>query len=38
MKTEGINLLMLKIAAFWSSSGHLDELQKAEKYHIRWSL
>ena len=41
MKTEGINLLLLTISAFWSSyvaNGHLDELQKAEKYPIRWSL
>ena len=30
MKTECTNLLLLK--------GHLDELQKAEKYPIRWSL
>ena len=29
MKTEDTNLLLL---------GHLDELQKAEKYPIRWSL
>ena len=34
MKTESINLLLLTIPAF----GHLDELQKAEKYPIRWSL
>ena len=32
MKTEGTNLLLLTI------SGHLDELQKAENYTIRWSL
>ena len=32
METEGTNLLLLSI------SGHLDELQKAEKYPIRWSL
>ena len=32
MKTECTNLLMLTI------SGHLDELQKAEKDPIRWSL
>ena len=41
MKTEGINLLLLTISAFWSiqvAKGHLDELQKAEKYHIKWSL
>ena len=42
MKTEGTNLLLLTISAFWSSSrgglGHLDELQKAEKYPIMWSL
>ena len=31
MKTEGTNLFMLTISA-------LDELQKAEKYPIRWSL
>ena len=35
MKTEGINLLLLTISAFWD---HLDELQNAEKYLIRWSL
>ena len=35
MKTEGTNLLLLAMSAFWS---HLDELQKAEKYLIRWSL
>ena len=35
IKTEGTNLLLLTIAAFWS---HLDELQKAEKYPIGWSL
>ena len=35
MKTEGTNLLLLTISAFWS---HLDELQKAEKYPISWSL
>ena len=29
MKTEDTNLLLL---------GNLDELQKAEKYPIRWSL
>ena len=34
MKTEGTSLLLLTISAFWS----LDELQKAEKYPIRWSL
>ena len=34
MKTEGTNLLLLIVSAF----GHLDELQKAEKYPIRWSL
>ena len=33
MKTEGTNLLLLTISAFWSS-----EFQKAEKYPIRWSL
>ena len=33
MMTEGTNLLVLTISAFW-----LDELQKAEKYPIRWSL
>ena len=31
MKTEGTNLLLLTM------SGHLDELQKTEKYPIRWS-
>ena len=37
MKTEGTNLLVLTISAFWGSSsfGHLDEPQKAEKYPIR---
>ena len=39
MKTEGTNLLLLTISAFWGSSkwpkGYLDELQKAEKYPIR---
>ena len=34
MKTERTNLHMLTISA----KGHLDELQKAEKYPIRWSL
>ena len=34
MKTEGTNLPLLTISA----QGHLDELQKAEKYPIRWSL
>ena len=29
MKTEGTNLLLLTMSAFWSS---------AEKYPIRWSL
>ena len=32
MMTEGIIFLVLTIL------GHLDELQKAEKYPIRWSL
>ena len=32
MMTECANLLVLTISAF------LDELQKAEKYPIRWSL
>ena len=32
MKTGGTNLLLLTISALW---GHLDELQKAEKYPIR---
>ena len=35
MVTEGTNLLVLTISAFW---GHLDELQKTEKYPISWSL
>ena len=35
MKTEGTNLLLLTI---WVAKGHLDELQKAENYPIRWSL
>ena len=34
MMTEGTNLVVLTICAL----GHLDELQKAEKYPIRWSL
>ena len=34
MKTEDTNLLLLTIIAL----GHLDELQKADKYPIRWSL
>ena len=34
MMTEGTNLVVLTMSAF----GHLDELQKAEKYPIRWSL
>ena len=34
MKTEGTNLLLLTIPAL----GHLDELQKAEKHSIEWSL
>ena len=38
MKTDGTNLLVLTNSAFWSAVGHLDELQKAEKYSIRWSL
>ena len=33
METE-TNLLLLTISAL----GHLDELQKAKKYPIRWSL
>ena len=37
MKTEGTNLHLLTMSAFWSKD-HLDELQKAEKYPIRWSL
>ena len=32
--TEGTILLVLTISAL----GHLDELQQAEKYPIRWSL
>ena len=35
MKIEGTNLLFLSISV---ALGHLDELQKAEKYPIRWSL
>ena len=31
MKTGGFNILLLTISA----KGHLDELQKAEKYPIR---
>ena len=38
MKTEGTNLLLLTMSAFWGSSSHLDELQKAEKYPYGWSL
>ena len=60
MITEGTNLLLQTMSAFWGSSdwryqfaladniclleliwvaiGHLDELQKAEKYPIRWTL
>ena len=41
MKTEGTNLLLLTISASWGilvALGHLDELQKADKYPIRWSL
>ena len=38
MKTEGTNLLLLVISAFWVAPGHLDELQKAEKYLIKWLL
>ena len=34
MKTEGTNLLVPTISA----KGHIDELQKAEKYPIGWSL
>ena len=34
MKTAGNNLHLLTIYAL----GHLDELQKAEKYPIMWSL
>ena len=34
MKAECTNLLLLTISAL----GHLDELQKAEKYPIKWSL
>ena len=34
MMTEGTNLLVLTVSAL----GHLDELQKAEKYPIRFSL
>ena len=37
MKTEGINLLFLTSSAYWAK-GHLDELQKADKYPIWWSL
>ena len=37
MKPEGTNLLLLTVSAFWGS-GHLDELQKAQKYPIKWSL
>ena len=33
-----ICLLELIQVAFQVASGHLDELQKAEKYPIRWSL
>ena len=37
MKTEGTNLLVLTISAK-VAKGQLDELQKVEKYPIRWSL
>ena len=33
MMTEDTNLLVLT-----NAFGHLDELQKAEKYPIKWSL
>ena len=36
MKTESTHLLLLTAPAFWSS--YLDELQKAKKYPIMWSL
>ena len=42
MKTEGTNLLLLTIFCLleliYVTLGHLDELQKVEKYPIRWSL
>ena len=38
MKAEGTNLLLLTNSAIWVALGHLDELQKAENYPIRWSL
>ena len=39
MKTEGTNLLLLTILPSGSQlGGHLDELHKADKYPIRWSL
>ena len=42
MKTEGTILLVLSMSGllelFYVALGHLDELQKAEKYPIRWSL
>ena len=34
METKYTKLILLAISAF----GHLDELQKAQKYPIRWSL
>ena len=30
------NVCLLEL--IWVAKGHLDELQKAEKYPIRWSL
>ena len=37
MESESTNLLLLAISAFLAL-GHLDELQTADKYPIRWSL
>ena len=40
MKTEGTNLAnnLCLLEPIYVAKGHLDELQKAEKYPIRWSL
>ena len=42
MKIEGTNSLLLPITAFleliYVAKGHIDKLQKADKYPIKWSL
>ena len=38
MMTDGTNLLVFTVSAIWSWSRWPFELQKAEKYPIRWSL